>query len=210
MVIFSHRGIGFVQQENSLEALRNAVEKGFSVEVDLRLVKNNIILSHNEVTDDKSESEFNALLKLIENNPQVYFALHLKEDSPVLFNALADATKGCNNCFIFMTDFAQGNFINSMSEKLGSSRLAMYANDTALDPALLVKVDYLWLDETKSALYRDLGFFFRYSKKIICCSPELFMKDYKDRLGYLKEEINRQRGKIFGVCTDFTGQYSGA
>ncbi len=208
MVIFSHRGIGFGPQENSLEALKKAVENGFSVEVDLRIIKNNIVLSH-DFNSNKPLADFEGLLKLIRDNPDVNFALHLKEDSPALFNTLADAIKGFNNCFLFMTDFAQGNFITSCFEKLGSSQLAMYANDATLDPALLVKVDYLWLDETKSALYRDLGFFFRDSKKIICCSPELFMKDYLDRLDYLKEEINRQRGKIFGVCTDFTGQYSG-
>lgn len=206
-MIFSHRGIGFSQQENSLEALRNAVEKGFSVEVDLRFIKNNIILSHDEVTDDKGGPEFNGLLKLMEDNPQVYFALHLKEDSPVLFNALADAMKGFNNFFLFMTDFSQDKFIITVFEKLGSSHLAMYTNDTFLDPALLEKTDYLWLDEMKFALYNDLENLFRYGKKIICCSPELLMKDYRGRLGFFQEKIGEQRKQIFGICTDFCPVY---
>lgn len=208
MVIFSHRGIGFGQEENSLEALRNAVRGGFSVEVDLRFIKNNIILSHDEVTDDKSVPEFNDLLKLIEGNPQVYFALHLKEDSPVFFDALSDAIKGFNNCFLFMTDFVQGNFIATIFEKLRSSQLAMYANDTALDTALLGKADYLWLDETKSHIYDKLNYFQGFNKKIVCCSPELFMNDYNARLKGFQDMVRAHREDIFGICTDFCDTFT--
>ena len=41
MIIFSHRGLGLNKPENSLEAFNEALDKGFSLEIDVQKTKDN-------------------------------------------------------------------------------------------------------------------------------------------------------------------------
>ena len=159
MVIFSHRCKGFAKRENSLEACTAAVNKGFSIEIDLRLKKNTIILSHGfpvnqsrisagrfrvslygrtlqkkkprlsqrdtpcgvplsrgaSLNEKYIEDDFLGLLSLIKENPSIYFALHIKENSQDLFKRVNDAVERFTNCFIFVTDFPQHDLISKNS-----------------------------------------------------------------------------------------------
>lgn len=201
MVIFSHRAIGFGKKENSIEAINAAIRDGFSVELDLRLNGDTIILSH-EAGENSSDSEFDRLLEIIKDNQDILFALHLKEDSKVLFHKVGEAIRHLKNCFLFVTDFNQGDFIKEMSEVIGSERLALYIADKKIDPLLADKVDYFWLDETMEPIYQDLGYFGSFHKKVICCSPELFSQDYKKTIESFNERVYAKEG-AFGICTDF-------
>lgn len=203
MVIFSHRGIGFGKKENSIEAISAAIQDGFCVEVDLRLKGDTIILSHEPGQNRQDEPEFNRLLEIIEKRQDILFALHLKEDSRVLFHKVAQAVRQLKNCFLFVTDFRQEDFINQMFEAVGSEHLALYVMDKDIDPLLAGKADYFWLDETKGPVYQDLGYFDSFHKKVICCSPELFLKDYKDRISLFNDKVFA-REDLFGICTDFS------
>lgn len=205
MIIFSHRGMGFGKKENSFEAICSVVKNVFSVELDLRLRNNNIVLSHDEVKDSKDVSEFNGLLKLMKENSHLFFALHLKDDLQALFQIVGYSIQPFKNCFLFITDFKQDNFITNMCEIIGKEHLALYVTDKDLDLNLVNKVDYLWLDETKSDIYDHLGYFIGFNKKIICCSPEIFTKDYNKRLEYLQNKILDT--DIFGICTDWPEYY---
>lgn len=205
MVIFSHRGIGFGNKENSLISLTAAVKNGYSVEVDLRLLGDEIILSHDEKSRDEDLEEVEKLFQLAKDNPHAYFALHLKEDSEILYQKICNQVKELENCLIFVTDFKQDNFITSAFKAIGKERLALYAADESINPDLLNMVDYLWLDETKSNIYEDLSYFFKLNRKVICCSPELFNTEYQRRMELLR--IEALKNKIFGICTDFPGYY---
>ena len=130
MVVFSHRGIGFNGKENSLEAFTQAVNEGFSVEADLRLKDNEVILAHDESCVSCGPAEFRGFFNLISNNPDTLFALHIKENSKVLFERIADAVVALKNCFVFVTDFDQGPFILEMHRKLGKERLGLYVTKT--------------------------------------------------------------------------------
>lgn len=207
MVIFSHRGIGFGGKENSLEAISSAVKKGFSVEIDLRLKDNNIILSHDEVKDTGEPTEFGRLLKLIKENAKIFFALHLKEDSQDLFEEAADSIRTFQNCFIFATDFKQDNLILNISKRIGKEKIALYATDKNIDLGLADKAGYFWLDETKGKIYNSLDYFLSFGKKVIWCSPELYSSQAKGSLHFFKKNIIKNIDMIFGICTDFAEQF---
>lgn len=47
--IFAHRGIFDTSRQNSLSAITKAIDLGFAVETDLRLLKDKIVLSHDPI-----------------------------------------------------------------------------------------------------------------------------------------------------------------
>ena len=201
MVIFSHRGIGF-GKENSLEAFTLAVKEGFSVEVDLRLKENNVVLTHNVLNRPGEPFEFSGLLKLIDSNPGALFALHIKENSRLLFNKVIDSTRSLRNCLLFVTDFAQKQFISNAVKKIGKERLVLYVTTKTLPLDLIDNVEYLWLDETRKKIYRSLKNYASFNKKLICCSPEIFIvDDIQNNLKRFKKIV--YGNNLFGVCTDF-------
>lgn len=202
MVVFSHRGKGFGKRENSLEAFATSLKQGYSVEADLRIKDNHIVLSHDLTEETEEKEEFNVLLNLIKENPLAIFALHLKENSQVLFKKTSDFIRPFKNYFLFLTDFKQDDFIINMFKIIGKEHLALYVNSKELDLNLVDKVGYFWLDETKEDIYEDLHYFIKFNKKIICCSPELFITDYREKLKIFKT-VCRSNSRIFGICTDF-------
>jgi len=208
MIVFAHRGIGFGKEENSLEAVRAAVRRKFSVEIDLRMKRGGIILSHDYPEEIISSLEFNKLLIIIKENPDLLFALHLKEDSEAFFKKISKAVNGIKNLFLFVTDFPQRNFIMKMFNILGSEQLALYVTSKVLDRDLINRTEYFWLDESKSGIYKEIHFFGNFKKKIIYCSPELFLNAKKsgflERNKFLKESSQG----IFGICTDFCSDYT--
>ena len=140
---------------------------------------------------------------MIKENPSIYFALHIKENSQDLFKRVNDAVERFTNCFIFVTDFPQHDLISKNS--IEKSHLAMYITEGRADKELINNVDFLWLDETKENIYENLDFFLSYKKKIICCSPELFstVTDKRD-VSRFKNIIKSKN--VFGVCTDFVNE----
>lgn len=206
MVIFSHRGIGFGEKENSLEAISKAVEQGFSVEVDLRLKNNHIILSHDSSVRIEDKSNFSNILKIARSNPKIFFALHLKENSADLFKKSADSIKEYRNCFLFVTDFDQDKFIINSSKIVKRENLALYVTSKGVNLDLAEKVGSFWLDETKDNIYGDLDHFISFNKRIICCSPELFLPEHNNERKRLKQIAN-QNDKIFGICSDFAREW---
>lgn len=47
MIIFSHRGLGFEKEENSLESYKEALINGFSIEIDVQKTRDNfLVISH--------------------------------------------------------------------------------------------------------------------------------------------------------------------
>ena len=204
MVIFSHRGISFGSKENSLGNFKNAIKEGFSIEADLRIKGARVILSHNE--RGENIFEFEGLIELALEYPDLLFALHLKEDSEVLINRASQAINGKKNCFLFCTDFPQESFIRKFYKEIAKDNLALYITEREICPDLVNKVDYLWLDETKQEIYRDLSYFKKFNKKIICCSPELSLSRINDKKNASFEKVVKDQG-LFGICTDFPGKF---
>lgn len=200
-MIFSHRAIGFGFKENSLAAINAAVSKGFSVEIDLRIKDGKIVLTHDKGESEEGQS-FEGVIRLMQNNPGILFALHLKENSGELFKKAAESVKQFGNCILFATDFNQDPFISTLWELIGKERLALYARGKDIDLKLLEKVDYLWLDETGGDIYKEMDYFTLLKKKVICCSPELFLPDYGLKLEEFKKAI-LEGSQAFGICTDF-------
>jgi hypothetical protein len=200
MVIFSHRGIGFGSKENSLGNFKNAIKEGFSIEADLRIHGARVILSH----DERKETifEFEGLMELALEYPDMLFALHLKENSEALINRASQAINGKKNCFLFCTDFPQESFIRKFYKEIGKDNLALYITEREICLNLVKRVDYLWLDETRQEIYRDLSYFKKFNKKIICCSPELFLSRINDKKIASFEKVAKDQN-IFGICTDF-------
>lgn len=208
MVIFSHRGIGFGKNENSIDAINTAAGEGVSIEVDLRLKNGNVVLAHDDAVVQKKENdEFIELLKINERNRDVFVALHLKENSDILFNKVTQNLRKLHNYFIFATDFDQPDFIKRLSQNIGPGHLALYIKARDFNRGLADMVNFFWLDETQGDIYKDLDYFAKFNKKIVCCSPELFSETDNARLDDFRDKIaNRD---IFGVCTDYPDYYTG-
>jgi len=205
MVIFSHRGIGFGERENSLAALSAAVKGGVSVEVDLRLNAGKITLSHE--ADRARGGEFEGLVELIKDSPDVIFAIHLKENSEDLFQRTLNSLSGFKNYFFFITDFRQDDFIRMTFSVVGKDHLALYVTEKDLDQDLVKRVGFFWLDETKANIYEELNYFTRFNKKIVCCSPEIFMANQQKHPERFIRFLENNKKNIFGICTDIGSFY---
>lgn len=200
MVIFAHRARGFGKKDNSLAAVRAAVKKGISVEVDLRLKNGRVVLAH-DAPAAGGNNEFCAIVDLMNNHKNILFALHLKEPSRRLFLKAGEAVKNLKNCFLLVTDFPQATFIRLMRNIVAKYNLALYVTGKKISPGLADKAAYFWMDETAGRIYDESDYFRKFKKKMIFCSPELFMPDYKRRLTQAAAILSKK--DIFGVCTDF-------
>ncbi len=189
-----------------MQAFNNALGQGFSVEADLRFKQSKVILAHDQQGIYSYAEDVAGLLRLMHRYPHSYFALHLKEDKEELFKKAARAVQPHANAFLFVTDFGQHNFLNIASQLLGPKQLALYVTGLIVDTELLKMVDYLWLDQTRQKLYGRLSNLLNLNKKMILCSPELFMRRYKRSLLAFKK-ILRLRQKPFGICTDLSSNY---
>lgn len=157
------------------------------------------MLSHDE--SKEPIFEFEGLMELALEYPDTLFALHLKENSEVLTDKVSQAVGGKKNCFLFLTDFPQESLILKLHKEISKNNLALYVTEKEIDPNLVDKVDYLWLDETRQEIYKDLGYFKKFNKKIICCSPELFLSRMNaKKIASFKKIV--KDSNIFGICTD--------
>jgi len=72
MIIFSHRGLGFGKDENSLDSFETALKEGFSIEVDvMRTRDGKLVISHDislfrqkEIDKNVTEMDFDELIDL--------------------------------------------------------------------------------------------------------------------------------------------------
>lgn len=184
MHIFSHRGIGFGKPENSLESFRAALDKGFSIEVDVQktkddylVVNHDIELSrlnvHNKITNmnyrelqplgipslDEVLSEFTHY-----HSQHQLIALHVKDENQGDILARIDSIITAHNlekdCFLF--DLTK-NGASYLRQRNPSLRVGISLGEKRYSPTIFLHddlidfsdYDIIWLDEWNSGLYNS-------------------------------------------------------
>lgn len=100
--ILSHRGVNLsqgVDALSSVEMLTNALRKGLDVEIDLRLHKDEILISHDPICDGAHYVGFDELLT--ERSSKQKLFLNIKEDGIIEFLQENYSKSLWDDCFLF-------------------------------------------------------------------------------------------------------------
>jgi len=218
MKIFAHRGICKDHSENTYQALKSALDFGFSVETDVRFGKDKkLIMSHDELLESSKSSEdvlifsdFLSLIKEYEGTDLV--ALHIKEPcNKELLEAVSGSIQGSRlETKIFVFD-VEKNLINVLKRNFPKVKIGLSVSEKRYIPILyfLEEVidselaDVIWADEWEGGLY-DSYFFKKIaenSKKSYVISPEL----HKDLsvVGCKQTWKELIAWGVDGICTDY-------
>ena len=126
MEIISHRGKGFGYPENSLIALSNAIENGFSIELDIRLSKDGTpFIIHDKRIDKILDSKD----KLADFSSEEIKKLCYKENKGLKLARLEELLEKFNllkvdipNLFVHIQDINEANVVENTLELIEKSR----------------------------------------------------------------------------------------
>lgn len=169
MRIISHRGLWDKSvKENSFYALKNSLLEGFSVETDIRLTKDNIlVISHdsdmkNLFNEDKiiinenydnltNLCTFDKFLEEIKANNVNLNAFHIKNIDEK--NVLEKTCKKIeelgvqDNCFLFGNDEQSIPLIEECAKKFPTIKTAIHVSKKDFRREILLNTNIVWIDE---------------------------------------------------------------
>lgn len=185
MEIIAHRAI-ISSKENTVEGVKQNIQAGFSVEIDLRVKENIIYLAHDQ---SNSIELFEDVCKTITGSRKKIIG-HIKE-SEVIPQILELIKKySISNFFIF----------NTNNENIGKKiPFAFYANTKPMN----IKENILWCDETKEQWYNKeiISKLHKENKKLYVMSIELIKKSTKNEV--IQEWERLIQLEVDGICTDY-------
>tara|TARA_B110000014_G_scaffold259114_1_gene246341 strand:- start:10208 stop:10816 length:609 start_codon:yes stop_codon:yes gene_type:complete len=189
--IFAHRAI-YQNKENSLEGIKNNLELGFNIEIDVRKNNSGIYLSH----DPKSNGGelFQNACKIIKNYTKKV-AIHIKEDLEI--QEIIDLILKYNiteKCFIFTT---LGKKIYTEDIEIG-----VYQNNNKISKDAKI----LWCDESNEQWYNEKLFIENKKNNgtIITMSRELFIESNLEEIKLEWRKLHKLQTD--GICTDFPNE----
>jgi glycerophosphoryl diester phosphodiesterase len=185
--ILAHRGM-LDSMENSIRGISNCVKLGIGIEIDLRLGKNGVYLSH----DVKESGElFEEACKILANS-KITVAIHVKEVAVVKETLELLKKYSLKNCFLFNTEV--------MICETNNDCFAFYANKNPTN----IKEKILWCDEVKekwydyetiSSLHKQRKILYAMSKEVVIGScHKIEMQQEWKRLMELG---------VDGICTKY-------
>lgn len=189
--IYAHRGLwGTKDSQNTLKALQDAVNLGFSVETDIRIYGGNLVISHDSPKPDALD--FCAISQMVGS-----FALNIKEDG--ISGYAKDFTDWLTRSNSFFFDGSFPDMYNFKKEGLPHAlRLSEYEN------SIPWQTDFIWVDCFESDWWNlsDLVNHHSLTSKLIFVSPELHGRSNGQMWCKLAELINLGNNHI-GICTDY-------
>lgn len=188
--IFAHRGLWHSQENmNSLESLQLAANSGFSIETDVRTVKNNVAISHDQPYNEYVDANY-------------LFSL----DTTVALNIKSD---GLLNYFIAHIEWLQNTnsffFDGSIPElyKFSKLNLPIAQRLSEFEKQIPWQTGYIWLDSFESDWWlanetiKKLSF----NNYVVVVSPEIHGRSNGPAWEVITNEINS--GNInLAICTD--------
>jgi len=203
MIIFSHRGLGFNEEENSIEGYRKALMEGFSIEIDVQKTKDNqIVISHDanlkrtknidmKISESSLEDikhlipSFNEILNILSKSKQEQLmAIHIKDKKQesllrILCNQITEE-KIENRCFVFDVTKAGRDLIRSINPNI---KVAFSVGEKVYGDTIYLwedvcneDFDIVWWDEwVEGTLYKseNLKLLKECGKVVYAISPEL-------------------------------------
>lgn len=202
MEIIAHRGLWTKkEQQNTMEALLNAIRLGYGIETDIREHKGNLVISHDIASGkDISLDSFLQRVSQLPNFEEVTIALNVKEDGlEKLLQKLFSLYRLTENMFFF--DMSSASHF-SYSKIFRPENIATRQSDIEPEPVLYEKSGMVWIDcVTKD--WSDMEKIKRHldnRKKVAFVSPELHKRDYKNFWDLIKRFSKTDEVMI---CTDF-------
>jgi len=208
MIIFSHRGIGFGKKEGSLESFITALKEGFSLEIDLRKTKDDVLVISHDANlkrlcgDSREISEIN-YIQLKEFIPSFLdvclvfkkfkiegqkLALHLKDKEISTLNlVLREILKEKieNDCFIFDIPI---NYLNLIQYEFKSIEIGLSLGEKRFSETIYLwddlkneeRFNIVWWDEWSNGLYNQINAdsIREMNKLIYAISPELHLSEH--------------------------------
>lgn len=201
--ILAHRGLHQERDliKNSKEAIFAAIDSGFGVEVDIRMYKGELILSHDSPLKSEQFFYFNNFLKHAAGTDLPHrMALNIKEDGHAL--ALKNALEKHNLTNYFTFDMSIPDNLSYIDHAVPFyTRVSEYEVPC---PQLLYASTGLWIDaftENFDQLYwADVAS--KLGLRYTLVSPELHGRNPK-MLWTRINDLNLQHSELFEICTDY-------
>lgn len=199
MRILAHRGYWNSKVEkNSSDAIRNALENGYSFESDVRDYMGKLVLSHN-IADDSAMDAEKVFQWLHEFDDAFCFAINIKADGlqDLLYNCLI--RYDIDNYFAF--DMSVPQMIEFRERGI---KFFTRLSEVEKEPCLYEDASGVWVDGFWSVnwITKDLIEGFMEDGKDVCLvSPELHGREYMPFWNMIREwEIDMDK---LLLCTDF-------
>ncbi len=202
MEILCHRGLWKTKaSQNKISVILDAFKKGFGVEIDLRLNRQGeIYLAHDREENPRAllSDLFQKLSLSSAFQEYPIMALHIKEDTPEMFDKLTRLVDPTNKLIIFgLSKESKEKY----AEVFGWSKIA-YELETGLIGSLLGaskgKEGIVWLVERGWSLGLDEYNKIKH-KKIYYITPEI--------IGFKKKLTESHLACLTGICTDDSNFY---
>lgn len=198
MKILAHRGYwnGDIPN-NSLKALKEALNRGYGFESDIRDFNQELVISHN-IADGNSQKAEDVFSSLTEHNDKFCFAINIKSDG--LIQKLKELLIKYRISNYFTFDMSVPQMIEYSEAGLTFfTRLSEYEKE----PVLYERALGVWVDafEDDSWLTEELVLGHIHTGKTICIvSPDLHKRPYKEFWGKIKQwQIDFSK---LMLCTD--------
>lgn len=199
MDIIAHRGIWYkTEEKNSFNAIREAIDNVFGVEIDIRDYCGNLVVSH-DIADESCVSLAKVFQYYNEVNSTVQLALNIKADGiQKLLISLLNHYK-ISNYFLF--DMSIPELVVNEKEKLN---FYTRHSDIESECVLYDKAAGIWLDSfyDEHWLKKDIIKQHIFNNKPVCIiSPEIHGYDYMDTWNIIRSFKNEKYDMIT-LCTD--------
>ena len=197
MEILCHRGLWVNNKEqNKLVSFKKALENGFGVELDVRDMNSDIVISHDphEGKNALLLEEFFQLYKSYTDSAP-WIAINVKADGliPAIKNSIE--SHQIENYYTFDMSIPEMVIYSKSGLKFFTRK-----SDVEKTPILLEKSTGVWLDSFESEWFSrtDLKKIFGYNKKICVVSPELHGRRHLKQWELVKQVNHR----CMMICTD--------
>ncbi len=197
--ILAHRGFWADESEkNSAVAFRRALSQGFGIELDVRDLDGQIVISH----DLPSSKERNITF-------EEFMGLYGESNAPLAINVKSDGLQDFFSSYNFPGSFFFDMSIPDMRNYLRRG-LPVFTRRSEYEtaPSFLEESGGVWMDEFEGA-WIDAAVLKRHldqNKKVCIVSPELHKRDYSERWATLKHYFSRlpqDQLQSIMLCTDF-------
>lgn len=188
MIIIKHR-------VNKINELKNTPKK-YGVEIDLRSIKNKIILHHDPYLNG---DKFTNWIKIFKHR---FLVLNVKEEG--LENKIINILKKNKISNFFFHDQTFSTLLKNMNKTKVSIRYSEFEDLKNYD-YLFKKIKWIWVDHfTKFPLKINLYKLLKKNNVKICIvSPELVNNKFKNKIVNLQKILSKNKMKIDAVCTKF-------
>jgi hypothetical protein len=200
MKTIAHRGAWIERaSENTLDALLNALNRGFAIETDIRLHGGEIVLSHDPVLPKQRPATLTALLCKSELFAHSTIFLNVKEDGLLPHLIQLEPWKRYQIVFFDMSTPELVKY----SKIVPKRNLATRWSDVEAEPVLYAHCDWLWVDCFDSEIdFKDAraGKYLA-EKQVVFVSPSLHGRAADRFLGEV-ESLEREMQREMHVCLD--------